>query len=147
MVDGAPFRDSGAAHCQNTNRNRPPCYERYSFGNLWFVVMVMGVMVEVVVEVAETFRLLDGAVGFHLFPLLVGQSRSRSSLWPSLHVWEVYCFSSPRTGWRICWTALAPPVHPVLAECHRCHQRYLKSNSPLHHNVSLYPCVGMLISP
>jgi len=88
MVDGARCQDTGVAHYQNTNQNRRPYCERYFFGNLWLVVMVMGVKVgvEVVVEVEVACRLLDGAVGFHLFPLSVGQSRSHSLPWPISHV-------------------------------------------------------------
>lgn len=71
MVDEAPCRGTYVARCQNTSQNRLLYYERYSFGNLWFVVMVMGVMV--VVEVGVTCRLLDDAVGFHFCPLPVGQ--------------------------------------------------------------------------
>jgi len=88
MADGPRCRDNGVARYQKTNQNSRPYYERYFFGNLWLVVMVMGVKVEVevVVEVEVTCRLLDGAVGFHLFPLSVGQSRSHSLPWPILHV-------------------------------------------------------------
>jgi len=93
--------------------------------------MVMEVKVEVVVEEEVACRLLGDAVGFHLFPLSVGQSRSHSSLWPILHVWERYCFFSPRTVGRICWTAPALSEYPVLAECRRCHHRYLKAQQRL----------------